>query len=313
MLHFDSSKCDAIVLEVGLGGRLDSTNVCSPSVTAITSIGLDHQHVLGETLTEIAAEKSGIIKPNVPVVSGVIDDDAADVVSSFALKQDSRLYQIGRDFDFQCSPADDWGSKLIFQGDSSPLSENLEVSLQMEGEHQARNAAIAIAISDLLRDQGLSIGTTALRQGLDQLTCIGRIERFSLPHDVIGIVNAAHNPDSINALCDTLRHRAANRSIVVVFGTSVDKDAEAMLRMITAVTDQIVLTRFWGNPRFQPTNVLKQRISPELRSQCVAIEDPVQACQTALDRVTPGGTLVVCGSFFLAAETRRWFQAIEIG
>ncbi len=188
MLHFDSSKCDAIVLEVGLGGRLDSTNVCSPSVTAITSIGLDHQHVLGETLTEIAAEKSGIIKPNVPVVSGVIDDDAADVVSSFALKQDSRLYQIGRDFDFQCSPADDWGSKLIFQGDSSPLSENLEVSLQMEGEHQARNAAIAIAISDLLRDQGLSIGTTALRQGLDQLTCIGRIERFSLPHDVIGIV-----------------------------------------------------------------------------------------------------------------------------
>ena len=98
LLHFDASHCDAIVLEVGLGGRLDSTNVCAPSVTAITSIGLDHQHVLGESLAEIAAEKAGICKPGVPSVSGVVGREAAEVIEARALQGGSTLFQLGRDF-----------------------------------------------------------------------------------------------------------------------------------------------------------------------------------------------------------------------
>lgn len=308
ILHFDSSKCDAIVLEVGLGGRLDSTNVCSPSVCAITSIGLDHQHVLGETLTEIAAEKSGIIKPNVPVVSGVRDHDAARVVGQVALKQNSELFQIGHDFHYVSSPARDWGSELVFQGERNPLSERIEVTLRMEGDHQAGNAAVALAILDLIRDQGVSVSSAAVARGLGQLSCIGRIERFCLPKNVLGIVDAAHNRDSIAALCETLNRRCSDRSIAVVFGTSIDKDAETMLRSLTEITDQIVLTRFWGNPRFLPTADLVRKLPAAHRSRCELVEDPVKACVTALKKVTPGGTLVACGSFFLAAETREWFQ-----
>jgi dihydrofolate synthase/folylpolyglutamate synthase len=308
ILHFDSSKCDAIVLEVGLGGRLDSTNVCSPSVSAITSIGLDHQHVLGETLTEIAAEKSGIIKPNVPVVSGVRDQDAAHVVAQVAMKQNSKLFQIDHEFRCVSQPAQDWGSELVFHGDSSPLSERIELTLQMEGDHQAANAGLAIAILDLLRDQGVSVSSAAVVQGLSKLSCIGRIERFHLPSNVLGIVDAAHNQDSIAALCETLNRRCSDRSIAVIFGTSIDKDAETMLTALTSVTDQIVLTRFWGNPRFQPTDELVRKLPPALRSRCEVIQDPVQACAAGLKKVTPGGTLVACGSFFLAAETREWFQ-----
>jgi dihydrofolate synthase/folylpolyglutamate synthase len=179
----------------------------------------------------------------------------------------------------------------------------------MEGDHQAGNAALAIAILDLLGDQGVTISKAAVIDGLNQLRCIGRIERFQLPQHVLGIVDAAHNEDSIAALCETLNRRCSDRAIAVVFGTSIDKDAEKMLQMLALITDQIVLTRFWGNPRFQPPTELLAKLTSELRSRCRVIDDPIQACDAALESVTPGGALVACGSFFLAAETRHWFQA----
>jgi dihydrofolate synthase/folylpolyglutamate synthase len=307
ILHFHLSECDAIVLEVGLGGRLDSTNVCAPSVSVITSIGLDHQLVLGDSLTEIAAEKAGIIKAGVPVVSGVIDSDAAAVVAGIATEKKSELFQLGKDFDYRCLPKIDWGSKLDFESIRSPLSQQISAGLQMEGVHQGHNAAIAIASLNLLRDQGVAVSDSSIQTGLNQLNCIGRIERFALPAGVTGIVDAAHNDDSITALCDTLRRRCADRPVAVVFGTSIDKDAESMLSALAEVTERIVLTRFWGNPRYCPTQKLVQQLPTRLKSSAKVIEHPVDACTAALQELSPGGTLVVCGSFFLAAETRGWF------
>jgi len=307
MLHFDTAECDAIVLEVGLGGRLDSTNVCSPSVTAVTSIGFDHQHVLGNTLAEIAAEKAGIIKTNVPVVSGVADPRAATVIAEFATKQQSDLFQLGTDFEFISSPTDDWGSEFQYRGRRRPLRDRISATLQMEGDHQ-RNASVAVAILDLLQHQGMSIPKEAVKRGLNQLTCIGRIERFCLPNNVTGIVDAAHNRDSIEALCDTLSRRRTDRPITVVFGTSIDKEAEPILQSLSRIADHFVLTRFWGNPRFRPTSELLELLPESMKSSTTVVEDPVLACQRGLQSVTPGGTLVACGSFFLAAETREWFD-----
>ncbi len=307
MLRFDKAECDAIVLEVGLGGRLDSTNVCASSVTAITSIGLDHQHVLGETLVEIAAEKAGIIKTNVPVVSGATDSGAAAVIAACAERHHCDLFTLGTDFDYRSSPAADWGSLFEYHGHRFPLRDRIRTSLPLEGDHQSRNAAIAIAILDLLRDQGIAIPDLVIETSFAQLNCPARIERFSLPHEVTGIVDAAHNRDSIAALCDTLRVRSAHRPVAVVFGTSIDKEARVMLDALGQVADQVVLTRFWGNPRFRPTHELLQLLPEHLHSVTTVLEDPIQACESALRSVTPGGTLVVCGSFFLAAETRAWF------
>lgn len=307
LLHFDSANCDAIVLEVGLGGRLDSTNVCAPSVSVITSIGLDHQHVLGNTLVEIAAEKAGIIKPGVPVISGVADSGAAEVVAQVASRNQCDLFALGKDFDFESTSAPAWGSELIYSGRRAPLTKQLHVNIPMEGDHQSRNGAIAIAALDLLRDQGVSIPIPMVQQGIGQLTCIARIERFLLPENVTVIVDAAHNDDSIAALCQTLARRFTDHPMVIVFGTSIDKNAETMLQTLNTITDQFVLTRFWRNPRFRPPQDLVPLLPESLKRNTKVFEDPIEACQTALRQVTPGGTLVVCGSFFLAAETREWF------
>jgi dihydrofolate synthase/folylpolyglutamate synthase len=179
----------------------------------------------------------------------------------------------------------------------------------MEGNHQARNAALSIAIVDLLRDQGIKIPSEAITAGLGQLECAGRIERIVLPENVLGIVDAAHNHDSIAALCDCLRGRLPDRRITVVFGTSVDKSAEPMLALLADITDQLILTRFLGNPRFQPPAELKPLVPAPLAAKTSVMEDPIEACAAALASVTPGGALVICGSFFLAAECRGWLAA----
>ena len=209
-----------------------------------------HQHVLGNTLTEIAAEKAGILKPGVPVISGVSDSDAANVVAEHAAAANSDLFQLGRDFNFEYKPRPEWGSSIQYHGCRRPLSEQVTATLAVEGEHQAHNAALSIAIIDLLRDQGISITPEAIGVGLEKLHCAGRIERVDLPGNVLGIVDAAHNNDSVAALCDCLRSRLQNRRIAVVFGTSVDKSAGPMLDLLAEVTDELYLTRFLGNPAF---------------------------------------------------------------
>ncbi len=309
LLYFDRQRCDCVVLEVGLGGRLDSTNVCNSTVTAITSIGLDHQHVLGNTLAEIAAEKAGIIKPGVPVVCGVLADEPRRVIHAIAASRSAPLFQRGRDYDVTATPQVEWGTTVHYAGHTPPLRHDCTVSVSLEGAHQAANTAIAIAVIDLLRDQGLDIPEQSQTHALERLQCISRIERHLLPNDVIGIVDSAHNEDSIAALCATLRARQGDREITIVLGTSRDKDSEAMLRQLVSIADRFILTRFLRNPRFQYTSEL-QRLMPEShRDRVTIIEDPIAACQYGLTQATPGGMLVVCGSFFLAAETRGWMKS----
>ncbi|MGI9470076.1 MAG: bifunctional folylpolyglutamate synthase/dihydrofolate synthase [Rubripirellula sp.] len=306
LLHFQQQACEAVVLEVGLGGRLDSTNVCSPSLSVVTSIGLDHQHVLGDNLVQIAREKSGIIKTDVPVISGVADPAAASVVRAEAEKHECEFFELGIDFDFDCRPAQRWGSTIDYQAKRSPLTPSVQISLPLEGEHQARNASLAIAATDVLRDQGFDLPFDGIERGFSQLHCDGRIERFDLPGDVLGVLDAAHNADSIDALCACLQQRSSGRKISVVFGTSVDKTAEPMLQSLARIADRLLLTRFHGNPRFRDPQELLPLLPAVVAKQTPIIDDPIEACREGLRAAGAGGTLVVCGSFFLAAETRSW-------
>tara|TARA_R110002049_G_scaffold4601_6_gene32890 strand:+ start:92202 stop:93863 length:1662 start_codon:yes stop_codon:yes gene_type:complete len=316
LMHFDAQDCDAIVLEVGLGGRLDSTNVCSPAVVAITPIGLDHQHVLGDTLESIATEKAGIIKSSAPVVCGISSTDPAmeqviRVISQRADEHGAPLYLRDRDFQFQHSDHPDWGSRVHFRGITPPMTHDMRLDLALDGRHQSVNAATAIAIVDLLREQGFGITVDAAARGIGQLRCPARIERFSLPHDTVAIVDAAHNKDSIEALCRCVQRRRGDRSVAVVFGTSRDKSAGDMLPLLAEVADHIVLTQFAGNPRFTPTEELLPLVPESMEPQTQVAKDPIQACRQGLQAVGPGGMLVVCGSFFVAAETRQWIAEQE--
>ncbi len=314
LLHFHTEQCDAVVLETGLGGRLDSTNVCQPDVTAITSIGLDHQNVLGDTLALIAAEKAGIIKQGIPIVSGVRANEPAAVIEKFAADRQSPLYKIDRDFRAQWRPDTRWGSRVTYEGLTSPLVGRVEAELLLDGEHQSRNAALAIAITQLLRSNcNLRVSDANIAASLGRVRCEGRIERYSLPENVQGIIDAAHNEDSIRALCECLRRRADHGPVAIVFGTSLDKSAQTMLELIADLRDDIdltmtQLTRFHGNPRWRPPSELMSLIPSSMEPIASVNDDPIGACEAAIECVTPGGTIVVCGSFFLAAETRRWMS-----
>lgn len=308
LLHFHVSKCQAIVLEVGLGGRLDSTNVCLPTVSVITSIGLDHQHVLGDTKEVIAAEKAGIIKPGVPVISGVVEPGPQSVIADIAQANQAPLYQLDRNFSVESKPDQDWGSRMSFATQTSSLQSVDEIELSLEGAHQTRNASLAIAAVQVLTQQtSLDVSQDAMRLALANLTCEGRIERYRLPNNVTVLIDAAHNDDSIAALCDAVRVRAGESPITFVFGTSIDKVAEPMLNRITMLANTLVLTQFTGNPRFTDPESLRQFVPESWSGTLIVDPDPLSACRVALKKTPAGSTLVLCGSFFLAAETRAWF------
>ena len=305
LMHFDDYQCDAMVLEVGLGGKLDSTNVCLPSVTAITSIGLDHQRVLGNTTAEIASAKAGIIKREIPVVSGVTDPAANRVITDVANEHQAPLFRIDRDFSFRFQPENEWGSRVEFEPTNLDLGRPQKFELSLDGQHQAQNAAVAMAVLALLRGQGVAVTEEAFG-ALGNLSCEGRIERFRMPAGRLAIVDTAHNQDSIRALCECLQRRCLEREICVVFGTSGDKSAAAMLNRLSPLADKLLLTRFHSNPRFRPTAELLELVPDAAKSRTFVLEDPLEACRSGLKELSSGGVLVVCGSFFLAAETRDW-------
>jgi len=305
LLHFKLRNCQAVVLEVGLGGRLDSTNVCTPTVTAITSIGLDHQHILGNTLGEIAFQKAGIIKHDVPVVSGLSGGEAAEVIDRVARDRGAPLLKIGTDFDYRAEALRDaWGSRFELISKHPSVHERLDWHLPLDGSHQGRNAAIACTIMDLLQQSGTATSLDAQASGLANVKCVGRIERFGMPDGGEVILDTAHNIDSIGALCNCLDHRAAGRTVTIIFGTSRDKDHIAMLQRLCETADRLILTRYHGNPRYRETTELMAALPP---GRTATIQEfPENALAIARQSAQPpeDHLIVVCGSFFLAAEVR---------
>ena len=339
VLHFHRCQCDAIILEVGLGGRLDSTNVCDSTVTAITSIGLDHQHVLGDTIEQIAGEKAGILKPSVPVVSGVVGGAAEPVIRHHASLIGCELIQRGRDFRLENVKELSVGVQFDYvnregNSDSSEQTSAMEMLyLPIDGVHQAENAAVAISIAKTLTTRGssLRIDQQAIRSGLSGVQCAGRLERFLIaggcPTETVQvIVDSAHNPDSIKAMCDAIEFRKsadatanpqtkatfAGRSIdapvAVVFGTSLDKDALSMVQQLKRIADRLIFTRYTTNPRAFCPHTLAETISVEhsepSEAAVTVCDDPWEAFELAREWVSGPGTVIVCGSFFLAGEIR---------
>lgn len=304
--HFRRSGCGYWVLETGLGGRLDSTNVFQSDVTVITSIGLDHQHVLGNTTDKIAKEKAGIFKPGVPAISGVTQSPACDVIREHARQLGVELREIDSDFRIKETKLAEWGSEfgIHFDSDRTDACDEIEVKLNLEGDHQVHNAALAI---EALRqiDQAPS---TKMLEGLATLQIDARLERFERDAEATVILDAAHNPDSIAALLRTTNKRYPGRKVVGVFGTSVDKDAADMIAQLKSGFARIVLTRYHKNPRFVPTDTLAEMAGPD--GSWWSINDaPIAACQQAIEEAGSDGIVVVCGSFFLAAEVRPWLAS----
>ncbi|MCL4203365.1 MAG: bifunctional folylpolyglutamate synthase/dihydrofolate synthase [Pirellulaceae bacterium] len=322
MLHFAQRQVDVAVLEVGLGGRLDSTNVCRPEVSVITSISFDHTRQLGNTLAAIAGEKAGIIKPGIPVVSGVANEEPAEVIRARAQRLGCPYFEIGRDFQLTYR-----GIELATLAGTPRLVTRLDYAeppgtedegyrgLQtgLLGRHQAANAAVAVATICRLQQRGWAIPTAAVREGLRQARIPARTEVVQCRPIVV--VDAAHNVASIQALVDVLDEAFPEvRSRILVFATSRDKDLAGMLRCLLPKFSTVILTRYLNNPRYVEPVELKEladeiaAADPEVNCQVLVEACPAAAWSAAEALATDDALICVSGSFFLAAEVRNLAQ-----
>ena len=302
LAHFSEEAVDVVVLEVGLGGRLDSTNVITPSVAVITTIGYDHTEQLGETLGKIAREKAGIIKTGVPVVSGVSDPEPATVIRDVAQAQKARLHDVDRDVRIEPNDGPERFAIRTWRSTFSGLW------LPLIGAHQRRNAAVAVgAVEALQETTSLSVASDAVIHGLERVRIRGRIERLS--EDPLVVLDVAHNPDSLRTLRETLRTTYPDRSWVVLFGTPSDKDVEGNLGEILQLASHVVFTTT-GNPRGTSPEELQERaqtIAPNVTT------DAVRELRPALEkaREIAGDDLGVCvaGWFHMAGEVAKLWEA----
>ncbi len=293
---FQEAHCEAVVLEVGLGGRLDATNVVMPDVTVITRISLEHEHILGSEVEEIAAEKAGILKPGVPLVSSARMSPAREVIEARARELDVPVWWI--DSDFSARPA------RRGRIDVRVGREWVEgVKLPLLGAHQVDNAATAVATAVALRTRGFKLDDAAIRKGVASTRWPGRLER--IPGAPPVILDSAHNPDACAALASYLsaRHPEGNR--VLVFGVMKDKDIEAMLQVLDGLIDVYVFTEPTGISRAASAEALA-----EIRHGRVArgVKDALYRARRAAGE---DGEVVVAGSIFLVAEARAELLGVK--
>ena len=327
---FRNAKTDLNVIEVGLGGRLDSTNVCQSLISVVTSISFDHQAQLGNTIKEIATEKAGIIKPNQHTIAGARHPDARQVIRATASDRNSPLWELGRDFDCLSYPPNEfsslgndfsesaidlvrnsgnklspsWGMDYLSPFNTAGIHPLSKIALRMLGRHQADNGAIAIACCQKLNELGSRISESAIRSALAKTQVPCRIQRVRSHPELV--IDTAHNVASISSLTITLRETFGSRRTCYVFSCSKDKEYEAMLELLLGDADKIVLTQYTTNPRYVPleqleaaTQSMKDRF-PEV--EIFSCPMPDQALEYALSLSSPEDLIVCTGSFFLAAE-----------
>jgi dihydrofolate synthase/folylpolyglutamate synthase len=281
-LLFRDAKVDVAVLEVGLGGRLDATNVVSPVAAAIVSIDFDHQAQLGTTLTSIAAEKAGVIKPGIPVITGPLPSEAMAVVERVCAEQQARLIRTDRD-----------------PGLSARVA---ALPLALPGDHQRANAAVAMTLLETLDADdahGLRIGPSAVRIGLTTASWPGRLERFERSGCRI-VLDAAHNPAGARALTQYLQ-QTEPAGVTLVFGAMHDKAIDEMLRALAPAAAAIVCTTA-PSPRAATASDLARRAAA-LALPVEIVDDPIAAVQQAC---ASKRTVVVAGSIFLIGPVREW-------
>lgn len=305
-LFFARRGAQLAVLEVGLGGRLDATNVCRPLVTVITSISRDHTQLLGEALEQIAGEKAGIIKPGVPVISGVMEEPARGVIRAMAQERSAALLQLGHDIRLDelssCAPPDSDGVPRSRMTVTTPWRCHKEIASPLPGRHQARNAALALAAVDALAEAGFRVEPEAVARGLASVDWPLRIE--VLGRRPLVVADAAHNDASIAALLQTLRGVPARRR-VLVFGASRDKHVDDMLRLIDGEFDDVILTQYTGNPRALSARGLARRAASAGLTGFRVESSARAAWDLAASLAGPEDLICVTGSLFLAAELRE--------
>ena len=298
-MHFAEPVVDWAVLEVGLGGRLDATNVVQSQACAITSLSYEHTDLLGHTLSLIAFEKAGIIKKDVPVVVGPQSSEAMAVIEDVASEVGTRLWRVGEDWRYRIRQSTDRGLILDINGPDAHLK---DLQIPLVGEHQAANATVAVALIQSLRNNGVAISEDAIRQGLFETYWPGRLERLS--DEPLVVLDSAHNHHSADRLQKALE-LFPYRRLILLFGASADKDIEGMLEVLAKDAAAIIVTRSF-HPRAADVEMLAQLARAVAPATPVHItDDALPALELAEALAEPGDMILVTGSIFVVAATRE--------
>ncbi|OYW15939.1 MAG: hypothetical protein B7Z55_14505 [Planctomycetales bacterium 12-60-4] len=295
--YFLDQQAQVAVLETGLGGRLDSTNLCQPWVTVITNVSRDHVQILGSTVREIAAEKGGIIKPGIPVVSGCRHPDAVDVIRQISAERNAELWLLDRDFHWSWCDAAERKITVV-----TPRRRWDQLPVPLRGEHQAVNTAVTIAALDHLWETDVTLTPETVRAGLAATTWPARVEVVG--KDPTIILDAAHNWASAKALMSTIDHDFPARRRILVFACSKDKDYRGLVRQLAPQFDTIIFTRYLENPRAVAPEELQWHLESTFDRPSHTAPDPVAAWKLARRLAHHTDLITITGSLFLVAELR---------
>jgi dihydrofolate synthase/folylpolyglutamate synthase len=294
---FRRERVEVAVIEVGLGGRYDATNVLVPPVGAITSIALDHQEHLGHSLAEIASEKAGIIKPAMTVVCGSLPPVALDVMKRVAAERGAMLVEPARDAQIHYE-MDQGRARLTIETKKHRYGPML---LALRGEHQVGNAVVAARVLEAASSYGVDVSVAAAVQGFETVNWPARLELFALSDGTRVLLDAAHNPEGARALRSYLAAWHPERPVLVV-GIMRDKDAEAIVGELLPVTSGVIATAA-DTPRAMPANELASRVRVlDAQRSIAAYVDVREALDAACAQ---SRTVCVAGSIFLAGAVRE--------
>ena len=286
--YFRRKKVDIAVIETGLGGRLDSTNVIEPLVSVITNVSFDHTAYLGNTIEAIAREKAGIIKKGVPVVTGAADVPL-DIIYKAAKGIGSPVYSLWRNFSYEKT-----GEQAMSYWGPSRALEGIRVNLK--GDHQLANSAVALCAVDVLSTAGFPVRDNAIFDSLSRIRCQGRLEEVRQRPTVL--IDGAHNPSGIHVLTEFIKACYGDRKKILIFGVMKDKEYDRMLQEIVPAMDTTILTK----------PVTERALAPSLMKAyakgAIVAEDTRSALRTAKTLSGEDSLILVTGSFYTIGEAR---------
>jgi dihydrofolate synthase/folylpolyglutamate synthase len=306
-MHFLDKKVDIAVIETGLGGRLDSTNVIQPEVIGITSLSIDHQQQLGTAIDSIAREKAGVFKHGIPIITVQQDPTAMKVLRSEALTAKAQLNVTGGDIDFsyrfETSREHGPHTRICL---TTPTSKFEHLRVPLHGKHQAINCGLALAMLDKLKANGYEIDNEKAEQGLHEVSLMGRMEIIHQEPRIM--IDGAHNAASIRALIHAIGQNIPYDSMVVIFGCNSDKDVDGMLHELQYGADKIIFTRS-NSPKAKSPQDLADMFSEHSTKMCQVASSLGEALQLANSAVSREDLICITGSFYLIGQAKTRFIA----
>lgn len=309
-VHFAEQAVDIAIFETGLGGRLDATNVLTPLVCGITQISLDHMNILGKELTTIAAEKAGIMKKGIPVITVKQDPAVTKLFQEFAQKTGADLQITGIDIDFSMrfEASRELGphTRICI---TTPNARYDHLAVPLHGEHQALNCGLALAILDKLSTFGFNIPEEKIADGLANTNIAGRMETVWQQPQII--LDGAHNAASLKALIKAIGAHIKYDSLVIVFGCASDKDIDGLLYQLSLGADKVIFTRARSNPRAIDPDELKHHFSDISDKMAQVAPNLKEALELAVRAVSRDDIICVTGSFYLVGEAKKYLRDLK--